>query len=608
MRDAARSPITTRLAGLLLPLLIAACAAPPHTSPPGSAPSTEPASVRLERLSRTTLRAPLELLPTSETPGAEIGPRQDRLEPGFTAENRARQRRHHEAVLAELRTIAVSPLNATDRLTHRLLQREAELGLAGLDLPLPQHTLLIPVDGGIAVDLVKLAGRQPMRHEADARAWFRRLARYPAFFDGAVQVLKDGIATGQTIPRPVVERCLAQLDALAPADDDPTGSALWSPITRLPASLDAATRSALQAEYRHLLAADVLPAARRLTQFVRTEYLPHARTSAGLVALPGGAAIYRHQIRRHATVDMGPDRIHELGLQEVKRIQGLLAPAMSGIGYSGRLSDFRGWLRQQPEYYPFKAPQDVLDHLNRLHARILPRLPALFGQLPKARLEIRATDPAIAAAAPAQWYPPSSDGTRPGIFALPIMDAERRSTLGLASLLLHEGMPGHHLDGTLRRELGLSAYRRQVWISAFGEGWALYAESLGHELGLYDEPAALLGRYLDELYRAGRLVADTGLHAKGWTRAQAIRYLVDECAQVPGNAANEVDRYLAWPAQALGYKLGEMTITTLRRDAERQLGPRFDLRAFHDALLAQGHLPLDLLRERMNAWIAAGGR
>ena len=234
----------------------------------------------------------------------------------------------------------------------------------------------------------------------------------------------------------------------------------------------------------------------------------------------------------------------------------------------------------------------------------MPQLPRLFGRLPKARFEIRLTDPALAATAPAQYFSPTDDG-RPGIFAMPVVDPRRVSRAGLAALLAHEGMPGHHLETGIKLENKVPEFRRRMWINAFGEGWALYAESLGHELGLYEQPLELLGRYSFELLRAGRLVVDTGLHAKGWTRAQAIRFLVEECGQTEGRATVEVLRYMAWPGQALGYKIGELTILALRAEAEKRLGARLDLRAFHDAVLAEGHLPMSMLRQRMDAWIEA---
>jgi uncharacterized protein (DUF885 family) len=382
---------------------------------------------------------------------------------------------------------------------------------------------------------------------------------------------------------------------------------LWKPVLLFPSSIDAETRTRLEADYRRVLADEMFPALRRLATFVRDDYLPKARTTDGFGALPGGEKMYRYAVRSSTTTDLTPEEIHELGLREVKRVQALYVAAAAKAGFSGSVSQARAWVQGKRDTYPFTSGEQVIEHLNAINARIVPQLPKLFGRLPKARLEIQLTDPAIAASAPAQYYSPTDDG-RPGIFAMPVTDARRVSTVGLAALLAHEGMPGHHLEIGLKLENKVPEFRRRIGFNAYGEGWGLYAESLGHELGLYGDPLELMGRYSFELFRAGRLVVDTGLHAKGWTREQAIRYFVEECGQSQGGATNEVLRYMVWPGQALGYKIGELTILELRAKAEKRLGQRFDLRAFHDAILEEGPLPLSMLKQRMEAWIDAQDR
>ena len=316
--------------------------------------------------------------------------------------------------------------------------------------------------------------------------------------------------------------------------------------------------------------------------------------------------MYRFAVRSETTSNRTPGEIHELGLREVKRVQASYLATARKAGFSGgNASEASAWLHGMPENYPFMSGEQVIEHLNRIHARIVPQLPRLFGRLPKTPFEIRLTDPAIAGSAPPQYYGPTRDG-RPGIFAMPVADPRQVERAGLATILAHEGMPGHHIETGIRSENRLlPEFRRRMWFNAFGEGWALYAETLVHELGLYDEPLDLLGRYSWELLRAGRLVVDTGLHARGWTRAQAIRFLVEECGQTERFATSEVLRYMAWPGQALGYKIGELTILALRAEAEKRLGARLDLRAFHDVLLEEGHIPMSMLRQRMDAWIDA---
>jgi len=563
------------------------------------------ASQRLERLAADAYERALDLFPVGEIFSRGAGPRQDRVELVYTDEHRERQRAHHRWILNELNGIPTAELNASEQLTHALLAWRARDSLEYLAHPVHQHTAFIHIGGGVPFGLVRVVETQPFRSEADYEAWFRRLRRYPAFLDDAARVMREGMASGVTTPRVLAERALSQLEGLAP--EDVAKSALWKPMTQFPAAIDAAGRARLEAEYRRLLAEEMFPSIRRLAAFARGDYLPKARTSDGFGALPDGDAMYRYFVRSDTTTDLAVDEIHALGLKEVKRVQASYLAAAQKAGFEGKIGGTRAWLRGRAENYPFTGPDQVIEHLKRIHARIEPQLPKLFGRLPKAAFEIRLTDPAIAASAPASYHVPT-DGGRPGIFSMPVVNPREVATFDLAALLAHEGVPGHHLETGIKLENKVPEFRRRMWMNVFGEGWALYAESLGHELGLYQQPLELMGRYSFELFRAGRLVVDTGLHAKGWTREQAIRYLVDECGLSEAAATGEVLRYMAWPGQALGYKIGELTILDLRAKAERRLGKRFDLRAFHDAILEEGHLPLDVLRQRIDAWIDAADR
>ena len=595
----------TRICTLIMANLMLFAVLPAYAA---AAATADTPSQRIARLATEARERWLDLSPVSETMGAGAGPRQDRLELMFTDAHRERQREHHRWVLRELETIPLDALNPSEKLTHQLLARDSREGLEWLSYPFHQHYIFVQMNGGVANNLINLVGRQPFRHEADYQAWLRRLQRYPLLLDGAADVMREGMAARITIPRALVERALLQLDSLAPNlhdGHDIANSSLWKPVLNFPAAMDAASRQRFEADYRKLLADAVFPAIRRLSVFVRTAYLPHARTSDGIGALPQGAAMYRLAVKSSSTTELSPDEIHALGVREVERIQKQFLAAGARAGFMGPMADFGRWLRATPENCPFNSGEQVIEYLYRIHARIVPQLPRLFGRFPKARFEIRLTDAALAASMPAQWYPPSDDGTRPGIFAMPVVNPRTVSRFGLEALLAHEGMPGHHFDGGIKLESDLPEFRRRSFVNAFGEGWALYAEKLGHELGLYEEPLALMGRYSYELFRACRLVVDTGLHAKDWPRERAIRYLVDECGSSPESAASEVLRYMAWPGQALGYKIGELTLLDIRAQAEQRLGARFDIRAFHDALLAEGHLPLTLARERMAAWVEA---
>jgi len=562
--------------------------------------AAQTASERLEQLAAQAQERVLDLFPIAEVFSRGPGPRQDRLELTLTDEHRERQRAHQRWILGELERIPAAELPPTEQITHALLAWRARNSLEWLAYPFHQHFAFIHLNPGVAFSLVQLVDAQPFRNEADYRAWFRRVQRYPAFIASVEAVMREGAAAGVTTPRVLIERALAQLEALTP--DDVTKSTLWKPVLRFPASIDAETRARLEADYRRVLADEMFPALRRLATFVRDDYLPKARTTDGFAALPNGDGMYRFSVRIETTTDLTPDEIHALGLSEVKRIQASYLTAAQKAGFSGKLSEARDWLRSKPENHPFISSDQVIEHLNRIHARIVPRLPTMFGRLPKAGFAIRLTDQTVAATTPARYLFPTDDG-RPGIFEMPVVDPRQVLSADLAALLAHEGMPGHHFETGIKLENKVPEFRRRMWIGAFGEGWALYAESLGHELGLYEEPLDLVGRYSMELLRACRLVADTGLHAKGWKRTQAIAYLVEECGQPEGLATVEVLRYMAWPAQALGYKIGELTILELRAKATQRLGARFDLRAFHDAVLAEGHLPISVLRQRMEAWI-----
>jgi len=566
--------------------------------------AAQTASERLERLAADAYEQLLDLFPVAEIFSRGAGRRQDRVELTLSEEHRERQRAHIRWVLRELEAIPVGELSESERLTHALLAYGARDWSEWLAQPFQLHSAFIHLGGGVAFGLVQVVNRQPLRNEEDYRAWFRRLQRSVPFWADVERVMREGMAAGITTPQVIARRTLGQLEALTPQEMEK--SSLWKPITNFPAAIDKDARVRLEAEYRKLLADEVFPALRRLASFAREEYLPRARTSDGFGALPGGERMYRYAVKSETTTELTPEEIHSRGLAEVKRIQAVFLATARKAGFSGPISGFRAWLEQNPANHPFRSSDEVLAYLNAINGRIVPQLPKLFGRIPRSAFVIQAADPTIAASAPAQYYWPTDDG-KPGIFAMPIVNPRAVSILNLASLLAHEGMPGHHME-TVKFDNKVPEFRRRIWFGAFGEGWALYAESLGQEIGLYDTPLALVGRYSDELYRACRLVVDTGLHSRGWPRMKAIRYMVDECASTEAGATNEVLRYMVWPGQALNYKIGELTLLELRAKAEKQLGRRFDVRAFHDTLLGEGPLPLEMLKTRMDAWLAAQAR
>ena len=487
-------------------------------------------------------------------------------EDALAGERRARKR--HRDLLARLAAIPTGGLGETDRVTHRLLEWQSRSALERLEPPFTEHMLLVPLEGGLAADLVRLMTRDSFADEREARAWMKRLARYPALLAAARGRLAASIERETTTPRVLVERSLEQWERLAApgAREGP----LWAPAERF--------AGPVRAEYERLLDVEVLPAMREFARFVREDYLPRARASDGLGAIPGGERLYRALVRQETAAGFTPDAIHQLGLSEVKRIQLQVMLAAGQAGYKGELRDLRTWLRTDPANFPFRNAGEVLARLHAIQSGLAPRLPLLFARLPRAAYEIGLED----------------------VFGeQPPADAAEVSRVMLPAMVAREGMPGRALERSLARERGLPAYRRELRFDAYDQGWALYAEGLGHALGLYDEPVELVGRYLDELHRAALLVVDTGLHARGWERGRAIEFMVEEGALPERGATEAVLRCMAWPARALAGKAGEIALRDLRSAAQRRLGNAFDLRAFHESVLDQGQLPLDVLRWRM---------
>lgn len=515
--------------------------------------------------------------------------------------HRQRQQAFYAATLRELARIDARQLGAEERTTHELLAYEARSRLALLRFP--THLLPLTQMDGLPSQLAEYASgnaAQPLQTLQQHEHFLQRLQGLPAWADQAIANLRTGLARGITQPRPVMARVLAQIDALAAAEANPFMQA----AARLPQG--GAESERLRAGYAHVVDDEIRPAMTRLSRFIAQTYLPRCRDTAGLSALPGGAAWYRALVQSRTTTALSVADIHALGLREVARIQREISAVQAEFGDAGSQSDFLAHVGQRPELRPFTTEAEVLASYAALNRDIEARLPRLFRSAPRARLEVRPVDPLRVATASDAYTPPAQDGSRPGVFNVVVANARDYPTPGMASLLLHEGQPGHHYQMASQQELALPRFRRFLWYSAFGEGWALYAESLGGELGVYGDRAARLGRLTNELHRAVRLVLDTGLHALGWTREQALRYERDVEGYDEAEARRYVERYMAWPAQALAYKVGELRILALRERARAALGPRFDVRDFHAQVLGAGALPLSLLEQRIDGWLRQG--
>jgi uncharacterized protein (DUF885 family) len=409
----------------------------------------------------------------------------------------------------------------------------------------------------------------------------------------------------RTQPRAIMQRIPPQLalQTVANAEQSP----FFAPFTRFTDSIGEADRARLSAAGRAAIERTVLPAYARLSKAFNERYLPATRESVGINDTPEGAAFYRERIAFHTTSSaLTADQIHAIGLAEVARIRGEMIKIKDQVGFKGSLQEFFVFLRTDPQFY-YKTGQELLEGYLAVSKRIDPNLVRLFGTLPRTPYGVR---PIPATSAPntttAYYQGPAADGTRPGYYYVNLYRPEVRPKYEMEVLSVHEAVPGHHLQIALAMEqAGMPDFRRNAGYTAYVEGWALYSESLGEELGLYQDPYSKFGQLTYDMWRAVRLVVDTGMHAKGWSRQQAIDFFKDNAAKTEADIVNEIDRYISWPGQALAYKIGQLRIQNLRAEAARELGPRFDLRRFHDALLGSGAVPLDLMEQRMRSWIAA---
>ena len=446
-------------------------------------------------------------------------------------------------------------------------------------------------------------GVAPYRSVADYEAGLARIDGFVEWLDRAVARMREGQRSGVVLPRVVVERVIAQFDGFAAQGIDE--SPYFGPIRKMPADMAAAERERLTGAYAAAVEQRLRPAFRRVRAFLADGYLAGSRSTVGISAIPGGAAYYEFLIRSHTTTAMSAAEVHRLGEEEVARISAGVAEVMRRVSYPGTLTQFFADLRTDPRFAP-RSPHALADRYAEIGQRVDAALPRLFDQRPRTPLVIRAMPAEQAPSGPGAMYTPGSTDTgQPGVFLFNTFDLESRRTWGAETLYLHEATPGHHMQLALAAEnLSLPKLLRFGGNTAYSEGWALYAETLGPELGLFEDPYQLVGHYNDELLRAMRLVVDTGLHAFGWSREQAIEYMLARSAMSRTDVTAEVERYIADPGQALAYKVGALTIQRLRRQAEHALGARFDVRAFHRQVLDTGSIPLAVLEAKIAAWIA----
>jgi len=581
-----------------------ASAAAATVTAPAAAAESQTEAQRLDALVEAYFEDQLKLRPMLAT---SIGDRRynDQYPVSISPEFRAKAEQIERDYLARVQQIDPAQLSGQDLLSYQVFKSAREREIEGFRFP--DH--LIPLNqfysapNGFA-QLGSGTGMQPFETVQDYDNFLKRVDGFVTWTEQAIANMREGVQKGYTLPRVLGERVLPQLQAHVVAK--PEDSVFWGPVKKLPETFSAADRERLTAAYRAAIETRLVPAYRRLHDFMRDEYLPRSRTTVGLDQLPDGAEWYAYRVRQATTTGLTPAQIHEIGLAEVKRIHAEMHGVMKQVGFKGTLQEFFVHLNTDQQFvWPTREAlvQGYVDIKNRVD----PQLPKLFETLPKADYEVRAVEPfREKSAAGGSYQAASQDGSRPGIFYANAYDLKARPKWAMEALSLHEGNPGHHFQISVAREQKeLPRFRRFGGYTAYSEGWGLYAESLGPDLGMYTDPYQYFGRLEGELFRAIRLVVDTGLHSKGWTREQVLEYIDANSATSDARAVAETERYIAIPGQALAYKIGQLKISQLRARAEQALGPRFDVRKFHTVILADGALPLDVLEAKVDRWIAS---
>jgi uncharacterized protein (DUF885 family) len=596
---------------LMMACVLAAGCAPPQAAP-GVATEVAPVAARdanqaLDQLAEAFFEATLPLSPTSAT---FIGDARynDRYTAGFVPETRAAFRALGADYEARLRAIDRAALDEEHQLTYDVFRWNLENARAAEQFP--SHLMPLNQFFNFTASFAQMgagSGLHPFRTVKDYEDFLSRIGDFERVVEVSIANMREGVATGIVQPRILMERALPQLSAHMVAD--PAQSLFWGPITSMPATFSAADRERLTAAYTQAIRERIVPTFRRLHDFVRDEYLPRTRTTVGLSALPNGRAWYEHMVRTSTTTNLKPEQVHDIGLAEVARIHREMETVMRQVGWTRDLKSFMQHMQMSPQFR-YATREEMLADYRAAQARIDASTDRLFDVKPRANYEIRPVEPFRERSFSGGSYTAASpDGSRPGVFYLNTYDPGSRPRYGMESLLIHEGSPGHHFQISIQRELEhLPRIRRFGGFTAYAEGWGLYAETLGRDLGLYQDPYQYFGYLSSELWRAIRLVLDTGIHAKGWTHEQAIAYAQQNSANSLTSTQAEVERFSAIPGQGLAYKIGQMKITELRERARAALGPRFDIKAFHRAILESGALPLDVLDAKINRWIAAQQR
>lgn len=532
----------------------------------------------------------------------------DRIEisigPQYLADSLALEREYQR----KLEAIDPAALTGQARLTYDIFKLDRTLAIEGFRFP----GELLPINQSFSMPSLFAqmgagSGLHPFATVKDYEDWLKRTRDFVTWVDQSIVNMRAGMAQGVVQPRIVMDKVLPQLEPMLVTD--PAQSLFYRPVANFPESFTPQDRERLTAAFKTAIQTDIVPAYRRLHAFIRDEYLPKTRPTVGISSLPDGAEWYAYLVKLQTTTDLTASEIHELGLKEVARIRGEMQKVMTQVGFKGDLAAFFAYLRSDPRFY-YTDPEDLLNGYRALKSKAAEAAPRLFAVAPKADFEIRAVEEFRArSAASASYRSATPDGSRAGVFYVNTYDLKSRPRYSMQSIYLHEAVPGHHFQFSIQQELeSLPRFRRFGGYTAYSEGWGLYSESLGRELGFYTDPYDFFGALGTEMFRAVRLVVDTGLHSKGWSRERAIEYMSANAPVGPSDAVSEIERYIANPGQALAYKVGELKLKELRARAASRLGERFDLREFHTQILTDGALPLDVLDAKIDRWIAQAAR
>ncbi|EDP70396.1 bifunctional GMP synthase/glutamine amidotransferase protein [Flavobacteriales bacterium ALC-1] len=526
--------------------------------------------------------------------------------PNFlSTEYKAKKKGYYESYKAKLAEIDVESLSATEKMSLAVLNWDIDINLEAMNFKKD----LMPVDQMWSKNLdfnqlASASNAQPFNTVKDYKDWTIRVDNYLIWLNATITNMKTGIKEGYVLPKPLIKKIIPQFETLAKGSIE--DHLYYAPIKKIPGSFTKEERHEITKDYTSMIQNKLMPAHQKMVDFLTNDYLPKGRTTSGIDATPLGADYYNHQIKLYTTTNMTADEIHQLGLREVARIRSEMEKIKEEVGFEGDLNSFFEHVRTKKSLMPFTERSQVIAFYDSIHDVMKPQINKLFGKQPVTAFEVRRTQPFREKSAAANYSAGSLDGTRPGIFYTPIPYVESYNIFDKESLFLHEAIPGHHFQIALQQEnKDLPGFRKTLWYSAYGEGWALYAESMGKELGIFKDPYLYFGMLSQEIHRAIRLVVDTGLHAKGWTREQAIQYSLENEAESERAITSEIERYMANPGQALSYKIGQLKLVELRDKASKTLGDKFDIKEYHNQVLETGCIPLQLLEDKIDVWITA---